>query len=286
MVPESSPTGSGDFRRKAVNIIEVEKLYFAYDHETVLENIGFSVKNHEFIAIIGPNGGGKSTLLKLLMGQLKPRSGSIAVLGNRPAAAIREKIGYVPQNTNVNLDFPIRVLDVVMMGNPGQHREASGFLDRLFPIRYNAVERRCAYSTLEKVAMNDFIYRRIGDLSGGERQRVMIARAICAHPRLLILDEPTSSIDMKGQKQIYTLLKDLSREMTVLVVSHDLSAITEYADKIIYVNRQAYTHDLHESPIHLHTPEGEHFCEVEMMQMLGTPNFADPSGEHKKKKGT
>ena len=247
--------------------LQVENLRFSYDREPVLMGVNLEVEEHEFVAVIGPNGGGKSTLLKLIMGELLPDEGKITVLGKSPREA-REEIGYVPQNTNVNLDFPIRVLDVVMMGNPKQHREAAPWWERLFPIRYNAVEKRCAYSTLEKVGMADYLKRRIGDLSGGQRQRVMIARALCAHPRLLILDEPTSSIDIQGQKQIYALLKELSRDLTVLVVSHDLSVITEYADKAVYVNRTGYSHDLRRSPIHLQRPEGEHFCEIELMQML------------------
>jgi len=253
-----------------VKLLEVENLSFAYDRDPVLEGISFHVEPREFVAVIGPNGGGKSTLLKLIMGQYRPRRGSIRVLGKSPREA-REEIGYVPQNTNVNLEFPIRVLDVVMMGNRKRH-EGRTLTERLFPVRYTDVERRCAYSTLEKVGMAGYMERRIGDLSGGQRQRVMIARSLCAHPRLLILDEPTSSIDVNGQKQIYSLLKELSGEMGVLVVSHDLSVITRYADKVIYVNRQSYVHDLHSNPIHLDTPEGEHFCEVEMMQMLGAQN--------------
>lgn len=250
-----------------MSLLSVENLSFSYDRERVLEKISFEVDPDEFVAVIGPNGGGKSTLLKLIMGQYQPLEGSVHVLGKAPKEA-REEIGYVPQNTNVNLEFPIRVLDVVMMGNRKRH-EARNPMEQLFPVRYTDIERRCAYSTLEKVGMADYMDRRIGDLSGGQRQRVMIARALCAHPKLLILDEPTSSIDVTGQEQIYTLLKELSDEMGVLVVSHDLSVITRYADKVIYVNRRAYLHDLHANPIHLDTPEGEHFCEVEMMQMLG-----------------
>lgn len=248
------------------SLVDVRNVSFAYDREPVLREVSLQVGPKEFVAIIGPNGGGKSTLLKLIMGQLEPKSGHITVLGKSPREA-REEIGYVPQNTNVNLEFPIRVLDVVMMGNPKQHRAAGNWWERLFPVRYNTVEKRCAYSTLEKVGMEAYMYRRIGDLSGGQRQRVMIARALCAHPKLLILDEPTSNIDVEGQKQIFSLLKELSRDLSVLVVSHDLSVIS-YADKVLYLNRTAYTHDLRKAPIHLEQPEGEHFCEVELMQML------------------
>jgi len=266
--------------------VQIDNLGFAYEREPVLESVSFSVDEREFVAIIGPNGGGKTTLLKLMMGALRPREGSIRILGKAPEAA-RSEIGYVPQNTHVNLEFPIRVLDVVMMGNPKRHRDTLSWRERLFPVRYSEIERRCAYTTLEKVGMADCLERRIGDLSGGQRQRVMIARALCAHPKLLILDEPTSSIDVAGQKQIYSLLKELSAELTVLVVSHDLSVITEYADKVIYVNRRSYLHDLKSSPIHLHRPEGEHFCEVEMMQMLGAQTCdCDLHGKERKERSS
>ncbi len=250
-----------------MNLVEVEGLEFSYDREPVLQDVNLRIEEREFVAIIGPNGGGKSTLVKILMGELTPQKGRVEILGKEPRNA-RDEIGYVPQNTNVNLDFPIRVLDVVMMGNPRRHRDHVRWWERLFPVRYNDVERRCAHGTLEQVGMAEFLERRIGDLSGGQRQRVMIARALCTHPRILILDEPTSSIDAQGQKQIYALLKELSRELSVIVVSHDLSVITEYADKVVYVNRSAYLHDLKKGPIHLPSHDGEHFCEIELMQML------------------
>ncbi len=251
-----------------MKVVDLEGVSFAYEKEPVLERVSLSLEEGEFLAIIGPNGGGKSTLLKLMMGELKPLEGRITILGTRPEEA-RSRIGYVPQNTNVNLDFPIRVLDVVMMGNRQIHSKDLSLLDRLFPIRYTRTERLCAAGTLEKVGMADFLDRRIGDLSGGQRQRVLIARALCAHPKLLIFDEPTASIDANGQKQIYDLLRKLKSEMSIIVVSHDLSLITDYADKVLYLNRRGFLHDLKEHPIELHTPEGQHFCEVELMQMLG-----------------
>ncbi len=247
-------------------LLKVENLSFSYDKETILRDVSFKIDNKEFVAIIGPNGGGKSTLLKLIMGQLEPKSGHITLLTKSPKEA-REEVGYVPQNTNVNLEFPIRVLDVVMMGNPKIFCSKLPAWKRLFSIRYSDAEKSCAYKTLQKVGMDSFIYRRIGDLSGGQRQRVMIARALCANPKLLILDEPTSNIDIEGQKQIFALLKELSHEMGILIVSHDISVIS-YADKVLYLNRSAYYHDLKSSPIHLEEPKKGHFCEVELMQML------------------
>jgi zinc transport system ATP-binding protein len=250
-----------------VSLVHLESVSFSYGRQLVLKNIEFDVEDGEFTAIIGPNGGGKSTLLKLILGILEPDRGRIEVMGKTPLQA-RGEIGYVPQNTNVNLEFPITVLDVVMMGNRRKHRPSSLGLWDIFPIRYNDIEKKCAYTTLEKVGMHRYMKKRIGELSGGERQRVMIARALCSHPKLLILDEPTSSIDMDGQKLIYSLLEELSGELTILVVSHDLSVITEYADKVIYINTESYVHNLDENPINMPIGDG-HFCEVEMMQMLG-----------------
>ena len=250
-------------------IVTVKNLDFAYNDEKVLENINFTVDEHDFLAVIGPNGGGKSTLLKLILGVLVPqKNDSIRIFGLPPAAEARRRIGYVPQNTNVNLEFPLTVLDVVMMGNRPYHIQNRGWLDRLFPVRYSIQETGCAENTLRQVGMENCIDRRIGELSGGQRQRVIIARALCTHPDILILDEPTSNIDIEGQKQIYTLLKRLNENMTIIVVSHDLSLITQYANKALYVHRKGYFHDLNRDGLSLKEPEG-HFCEVELMQMLG-----------------
>ena len=250
-----------------MSLIEVENLYFAYEREDVLKNINFTVENGEFVAIIGPNGGGKSTLIKLLMGELTPKKGSVRLFGKEPKT-VREFIGYVPQNTDVNLNFPIRVVDVVMMGNLNKQQNSRSLLDRFLPFRYSQGEIKCAYTTLEKVGMEEFLYRNIGALSGGQRQRVMIARALCSHPKILILDEPTSSIDIQGQREIYELLKELNQEITIAVVSHDISTIGNYSNKVIYINRESFIHDLSHNPLNIQTKEGEHFCQIEMIQMF------------------
>jgi zinc transport system ATP-binding protein len=251
-----------------VALLKIKGVSFSYSKEKVLKNITFSVQKGEFVAIIGPNGGGKSTLVKLIMGELKPDSGEIKLFGEEPKD-VASRVGYVPQNTDVNLNFPIRVIDVVMMGNLNKHNTHRTLLDRVLPFRYSEGEKRCAFSTLEKVGMEEFLYRNIGELSGGQRQRVMIARALCSHPEILILDEPTSSIDIEGQKQIFSLLKELNQEITILVVSHDIATIANYSNKIIYINRESFYHDLSENPLNIETKEGEHFCQVEMIQMLG-----------------
>ena len=245
------------------NLLDVKNLYFKYDKEVVLNDITFSVKEGDFFAITGPNGGGKSTLIKAILGIIKPTKGSVKI-----ANSLGENldIGYVPQNTNINLEFPITVLDVVLMGNGSKHNTQK----RLFSIKYSNLEIECVKHSLAKVGMKEFINNKISNLSGGQRQRVMIARAICSHPKLLILDEPTSNIDVKGQKEIYALLKELNKTLTIVVVTHDLTVISNYANKVLYVNRTGFLHNLKSNKFKLE-PDG-HFCEVELMQMLGEQN--------------
>ena len=244
-------------------MIDIKNLSFAYDKEKVLEDINLTVEQKDFLAIIGPNGGGKSTLLKLILGINTTKQGSIKVLSKAPKKSLSQ-IGYVPQNTNVNTDFPIKVIEVVMMGHVDGKRPLFG---------YGKDEIACAMGALSQVGMADFAQTKIGSLSGGQRQRVMIARALCAHPQILILDEPTSSIDITGQREIYELLKVLNEHITVIVVSHDISVILEYANKAAHINKTLSYHDISDkqSTFHTHGTDG-HFCEIELLQMLGSEN--------------
>lgn len=246
-----------------MSAIDIKNVSFAYEKQLTLENINLTVKEKDFLAIIGPNGGGKSTLLKLILGMIKPQKGSISVLDKTPAKSLTH-IGYVPQNTNVNTDFPIKVIEVVMMGHVGGKRPLFG---------YGKDEVLCAMGALAQVGMEEYAHSKIGALSGGQRQRVMIARALCAHPEILILDEPTSSIDITGQKEIYDLIKTLNEHITVIVVSHDISVILEYANKAAHINKTLSYHDISDKhkTFHTHGDEG-HFCEIELLQMLGSDN--------------
>ena len=243
------------------NLIEVKNLSFAYRKDLVLKDINFTLQEGDFFAITGPNGGGKSTLIKLILGLLKPLKGSVKLNNLK-----KVDIGYVPQNTNVNLEFPITVLDVVMMGNGEKHKSK-----KFFNIGYSSFEIECAKHSLSKVGMEGFLENKISDLSGGQRQRVMIARAICSHPKLLVLDEPTSNIDVNGQKEIYKLLKELNKEITILVITHDLTVISNYANKVLYVNQEGFMHNLKDDRFKI--DNNNHFCEVELMQMLGAKKW-------------
>ncbi|MEA2050406.1 MAG: ABC transporter ATP-binding protein [Campylobacterota bacterium] len=240
-----------------MSLIDIQNLSFSYDKDSVLEDINLEVNTKDFLAIIGPNGGGKSTLLKLLLGILKAKKGTIKILDKEPKKNLSE-IGYVPQNTNVNIDFPIKVIEVVMMGHVGHKRPLFG---------YKKEEIACAMGALAQVGMENFSQKKIGSLSGGQRQRVMIARALCANPKILILDEPTASIDVAGQKQIYDLLKLLNQTITIVVVSHDISVILGYATKAAHINKKISLHDLSKTKTDFNKTD-EHFCEVELLQML------------------
>jgi len=242
-------------------VVEVKNLTFAYESDIILDNINLRVDPLDFLAIIGPNGGGKSTLLKLMLGLEKAKQGSVKVFGEAPSKNL-SLVGYVPQNTNVNTDFPIKVIEVVLMGHVGEKTPLFG---------YGKEEISCAMGALSQVGMQAFAQSKIGSLSGGQRQRVMIARALCAHPKILILDEPTSSIDINGQKEIYELLKMLNEHITVIVVSHDISVILEYANKAAHINKRLSYHDISDkkSTFHTHGDE-DHFCEIELLQMLGS----------------
>jgi zinc transport system ATP-binding protein len=232
-------------------VIEIKNLSFSYDRESVLDDISLDIYERDFLVFIGPNGGGKSTLVKLILGINSLQSGQIDKLNT--------KIGYVPQNTNVNIDFPIKAIEVVMMGKTSIKKSIFG---------YSNDEISRALKFLREVGMQNFAQNRIGSLSGGERQRVMIARALYSNPKILILDEPTSSIDADGQKQIYELLKELNKNITVVVISHDISVILEYATKVAHINKKLSYHDIGSIKKEFKT-DSEHICEVELIQMLG-----------------
>lgn len=240
-----------------MSVITIENLTFSYSKETVLENINLNVEANDFLAIIGPNGGGKSTLLKNILGINQIQKGTIKVLGNNVEKNL-SKIGYVPQNTNVNINFPIKVIEVVLMGHVGEKQPLFG---------YGEDEKLCAMGALRQVGMEKFANEKIGSLSGGQRQRVMIARALCAHPQILMLDEPTASIDVDGQKQIYELLKELNKHITIIVISHDISVILSYANKVAHVNKTLTYHDI--SQEEAYKCDDEHICEVELLRSLG-----------------
>ncbi|MDD3055056.1 MAG: metal ABC transporter ATP-binding protein [Aliarcobacter sp.] len=236
-----------------MELINISNLFYKYHKTDVLENINLSIKDDDFLAIIGPNGGGKSTLLKLILGLLTPQSGTI--INNIKT----NQVGYVPQNTNLNIDFPITALEIVLMGHVSSQKKLFG---------YSKEDIACAMASLAKVSMSDFANSKIGDLSGGQRQRVFIARALCSNPKIMLLDEPTASIDVKGQREIYELLKEINNSICVVVVSHDISVLLNYAKNVAHINKNLVYHSLENVEKNVNT-QNEHLCEVELLSALG-----------------
>ena len=236
-----------------MDLINIKNLFFKYQKTEVLENVNLTIKDDDFLAIIGPNGGGKSTLLKLILGLLPLQSGTIE------KNIENNQVGYVPQNTNLNIDFPITALEVVLMGHISSKKRLFG---------YSKDEISCALESLTQVGMKDFANKKIGDLSGGQRQRVFIARALCSNPKIMLLDEPTASIDVKGQQEIYELLRELNKTICIVVVSHDLSILLNYAKNVAHVNRGLVYHSLAEVQKNV-TLADDHLCEVELLSALG-----------------
>jgi zinc transport system ATP-binding protein len=213
-------------------IVEIKNVWFGYNGQTVLQDVSLDIRQGDFIAMIGPNGGGKTTLLKLMLGLLKPASGSIRILGSAAQNASHH-IGYVSQDVHINRSFPITAVDIVLMGKLEPAKRWA---------RSSARDRREALEVLERMEVAAYASSKIGELSGGQRQRVFIARALVTQPKVLLLDEPTASIDPKGQAEFYRLLKELNKDITILVVSHDLVAISTYVKSVACVNKRLHHH--------------------------------------------
>jgi len=239
--------------------IEVKDLYFAYDREYVLENVNFTINTRDFLSIIGPNGGGKSTLLKLLLGILTPTKGEVKIFGKKPQE-VSLRLGYVPQDTNINKNFPIKVIDVVLQGRLGVSKNFWG---------YSKEDREIAYEALKKTGAFEFKDKRIGELSGGERQRVFIARALTTKADILLLDEPTASIDSKGQIELYSTLKKINKTSGIIVISHDINIALSFANKVAYTNKTVFMHDNsiknRDKILRDLGKSDQHICPVELM---------------------
>lgn len=204
---------------------------FSYDGSPVLEDVSLTLHRGESTCVVGPNGGGKTTFVKLLLGLLKPVSGSISVFGAAPEEA-RGRIGYLPQSSRLDPLFPVTVLDVVLMGR--LHPRSLG--------RYNRSDREAALQALAEVGLADERGRRFADLSGGQRQRALIARALCGAPEALVLDEPTSNIDPRAAARLTDLLRELSTRLTIVMISHDVGYVSSFFSRVLCVNRRVVTH--------------------------------------------
>lgn len=209
----------------ADGVIACQNLNFSYDGTPVLTDVTFEVVPGEFIGMIGPNGGGKTTLLKLILGFLKANSGSLTIFGKEPGRAHHD-VAYVPQRLPFDRLFPISVEEIVLTGRL-VHLPWYGL--------HSAEDLRLARAALEMVELEAFANRPFGSLSGGQAQRVLIARALVSQPKLLLLDEPTSSVDVEAQAAIYNILMRLRGSMTLVMVTHDLGTVIECVDRVLCV---------------------------------------------------
>jgi zinc transport system ATP-binding protein len=215
--------------------VEVRDVCFSYGAQEVLHNVSFALAPRTLVAVVGPNGGGKTTLLRLLLGALAPRYGTIRVLGQAPELA-RGRVGYVPQSIPFDPRFPVSVREVVLMGRVGKARLGL----------FGGEDRDAARRALARVRLERFEGRAFAELSGGERQRVMIAQALACGSELLLLDEPVANIDPEHASQMYELFRELSADVTVLMVSHNLGVVTGHATHVLCVNRTAGLHAIGE----------------------------------------
>lgn len=213
-------------------IINLDDVSFSYSNIPVVRNVNLAVCEGEFLGVIGPNAGGKSTLLKLILGLLQPDAGEITVFGKSPEKG-RSRIGYVPQHPAFSRDFPINVRDAVLLGRLGETRWYGG---------YTQEDKDIAIDALKAVEIDNIRNQTIDSLSGGQLQRALIARALASRPDILILDEPTANIDIRAEEDIFGLLKQYNDHMTIIVVSHDIGFISGYVDRVACLNQTMLCH--------------------------------------------
>lgn len=214
-------------------MIYIRNLYVHYGSSPALSNINLQITKNDFLGIIGPNGGGKSTLLKALLGLVTPSSGTIRILGQKPKEASKY-LSFVPQFSKFNTTFPIDVWGVV----------SSGLLPRKLKYfhKYTNSDKEKVKSILETLDIYSLRKRQISELSGGQLQKVLIGRALVSDPQVLLLDEPTASLDTRARHEIYSLLKEINKDMTIIMVTHDLSILASHVKNIACLNNILHYH--------------------------------------------
>src|SRR3989344_92600 len=239
------------------NIIEVSGVSFAYNEDLVLENVDLNIHKGDYLGVIGPNGGGKTTLIKIMLGLLMPKIGVVKMFGEDiQSFEDWSKVGYVPQKViNFDVNFPATVFEVVAMGRYGKR----GLFKSL-----TKEDKRIIGESLKQVEMFEFKNRIIGDLSGGQQQRVFIARALAGQPEVIFLDEPMAGVDVQAQDKFYQLLKKLNHELglTLVFISHDIESVVHEITELAFVNRKLSYDD-----------DPKSFVKEEMKKLYGDSKF-------------
>lgn len=215
----------------AAPAVSFANVSFSYGRTVVLEDVALDLHEGESVCVVGPNGGGKTTFLKLVLGLLKPDRGEVRLFGEAPERT-RRLVGYVPQRLDYDRSFPVSVMDIVRLGGVARFRGGPGAL----------ASSDDALAALARVGMAEYGQRLCAELSGGQRQRVLIARALVAGPRLLMLDEPTASVDPGVEAKLTEVLQAIGEQMTILMASHDLGLVSRVVERVVCVNRQAVVH--------------------------------------------
>ena len=232
--------GNGKYRKKTEmsnTIIKIENITAKYAQKIALENVSLEVLDDDYLGIIGPNGGGKTTLMKIILGMMKPDCGSIAFYKNGKKAD-KINIGYLPQYTDIDRKFPISVYDVIL----------SGLKKKLFH-KYTKQQLNQVDQTINDMELKELQYNHIGALSGGQLQRVLLARAIVSKPEVLILDEPNTYIDKRFQEQMYEMLNEINKSCAIIIVSHDIAEIMNNVKHIACVNKCLHYHADKDMPL-------------------------------------
>lgn len=248
---------------KDTPVVLIKGLWFSYNGYPILEDVNLAIQRGDFVSAVGPNGGGKTTLLKLMLGLLRPSRGEVRVFGVTPEEA-RPRIGYMPQHPQLDPQFPATVMDVALMGRLGHGRGVGSYSRR---------DKEIAGRALEQVGLSDLHKKAFSAISGGQRQRLFIARALACEPELLLLDEPTANLDMVMEGDLYELLQVLNQHLTVVMVSHDLGFVSRVVKSVICVKRKVLMHptceitgeiinDIYGSPMRMvrHNGEGMLSC--------------------------
>ncbi len=249
-------------------VIEIRNLWVNYDTTVALKAVDLTVRKGDIFGIIGPNGGGKSTLLKAILGLVPPTQGTIHILGEPPERG-RRHIGYVPQFASFDREFPISVLDVVVMGCLSRKPRVSW---------YTKEDRTAAQDALKFVGMLKLADQHISSLSGGQKQRVFIARALASKPKILLLDEPTASVDQNIKESIYDLLSRIPKSMTVVLVTHDIGVVSSLVNRVACLNQTLFTH--YDNKLTAQMLEDAYGCPVDLIAH-GVPHRVFEPHDHK-----